>query len=92
MDKQIDIIAEMKDIEIFFKYLNGKVSKYLENCYRVTFPNESDITYGNMATWNCNGFKLVGFGVNDNKELTVIINVNDRRIMQKTVKQELVIQ
>jgi hypothetical protein len=90
MTKQIDRIAEIKDMEVFFH--NGQVSEYLENCYIVTFPQESDVSVSTIDFWECNGFKLVGFGVNDNKKLTAIINVSQRRIRQGTVKQELVIQ
>lgn len=92
MEKQLDRIAEIKDLEGFFDRKSVQVTADGENCYLVTFQKESDVTYSNMGYWECNGFKLVGFGVNDNKELTATFNVNERRIMQGTVKEVLVIQ
>ena len=94
MTKQIDRIAEMEDMRTFFGMSNDRCSFTVdgENCYEVTFLNESDITYSNMSFWECNGFTLVGFGINTDKQLTVKINVCDRRIANGTVKQELVIQ
>tara|TARA_R110002167_G_scaffold77551_1_gene215263 strand:- start:21 stop:305 length:285 start_codon:yes stop_codon:yes gene_type:complete len=94
MEKQIDRIAEMKDMRTFFGMENDECSFTAdgENCYKVTFLNETKITYSNMASWECNGFTLVGFGINTDKQLTVKINVNDRRIRNGTVKQEFVIQ
>ena len=94
MTKQIDRIAEMEDMRTFFGMSNDECSFTADgkNCYEVTFLNEAKITYSNMAFWECNGFTLVGFGINTDKELTVIINVNDRRIRNGTVKEELVIQ
>lgn len=92
-EKQIDKIAEIKDVEIFFKYLNCRVSEYLENCYRLTFNNElEDIDKGTIDSWEINGFSLVGFGIDDNKKLYANINVNQRRIIKGTVKQVLEIQ
>ena len=94
MEKQIDRIAEMEDMRTFFGMSNDRCSFTVdgENCYEVTFLNEAEITYSNMAFWDCNGFTLVGFGINTDKQLTVKINVCDRRIANGTVKQELVIQ
>ena len=92
MEKQLDIIAEKKDMETFFRPSECLISDYLENCYIVTFLKESDITYGSMGFWECNGFELVGFSVNSNKQLTATIRVNKRRLSRGVVKEELVIQ
>ena len=91
-EKHIDKISEMKDMEIFFKYLNGEISEYLENCYRVTFLKQVDIRLSTIHTWEINGFSLVGFGIDDNKKLYAEFNVNQRRIRNGTVKEVLVIQ
>lgn len=94
MEKQIDRIAEMEDMRTFFDMSNHgcSISVDGDNCYEVTFLNDAEITYSNMSFWNTNGFKLVGFGINKDNQLTVTINVCDRRIVNGTVKQVLVIQ
>ena len=83
MEKQIDRVAEMKDVEGFFP--DGKVSVYLENCYAVTFTDRKTASRSNMDYWECNGFDLVEFGMYDGK-LTATFNVNKRRLMRGIVK------
>jgi hypothetical protein len=90
MEKEIDRIAEIKDLKEFFP--EGQVSEFLENCYIVTFPQKSEVSISAIDYWECNGFELVGFGVNDDKKLTVTVNVSQRRIMQGTVEVVLVVQ
>jgi|TARA_R110001599_G_scaffold8321_3_gene40401 hypothetical protein len=90
-EKQINKISEMKDIKVFFQ--NGVISEYLENCYLVTFNEEfKDISVATIDFWFANGFKLVGFGIDDNKKLYAEFNVTQRRLMKGTVKQVLVVQ
>ena len=91
-EKQINKISEKKDMETFFRPSECLISDYLENCYIVTFLKESEISVGTLDFWGCNGFELVGFSVNSNKQLTAIIRVHKRRLSRGVVKQEFVIQ
>jgi hypothetical protein len=88
MVKQINIDAEVKDIQVFFNETN--VSSYLENCYKIAL-DKNEITSSNMSYWEINGFTLVGVAACVDT-LVITVNVNQRRINRGVVKSELVIQ
>lgn len=88
--KQIDKVAELSDIEGFFP--EGRVTPYLENCYLVTFHEKTNASLSTISYWECNGFDLVEFGLNNNKEMYATFNVSKRRLMRGIVKEVLVVQ
>ena len=90
MEKQIDRITEIIDIKGFFP--KCQVSAYLENCCLVTFLEESEISVSTIDFWKCNGFELVGFGVNDINKLTATFRLDQRRINRGITKQITVSQ
>ena len=69
-----------------------EVSAYLENCCLVTFLEQSEISVSTIDFWECNGFGLVGFGVNGINKLTATFRLDQRRINRGITKQITVIQ
>lgn len=88
--KQINKVKELSDMESFFP--EGRITPYLDNCYIVTFHDKTNASLSEIGYWECNGFALVEFGLNNNKEMYATFNVSKRRLMNGIVKEVLVVQ